>query len=182
MPSHLTGGDPDNEQLATSALEILAVAQRPLSILELGWALALDDPEAEMRTIEEVKDYVGEKRALSLLQPFLSQVDFEDVKRNQVRLVHQSLKELILRDFPSNWAQLQNIAEASKADKRRIQQRQSKVEAALPRICVKYLLLDEFNRNGLFSKERETAQRLEELPGSDCWATPAMMTSNETLW
>lgn len=163
--THLTGDDPDNEQLITSALEILAVARRPLSILELGWAMALNVPCTETRTVEEVTDNVDEKRALSLLQPFLSQVDFQDVKRSQVRLVHKSLKELILRDVPSNWAQSQNIAEVSQASKQRVQQRQSKLEAALLRICVKYLLFDEFDQIDLFSKDQETVQTLEGLPG-----------------
>ena len=36
-----TGGDEENERLVARALEILAVARRPLSILELGWASAL---------------------------------------------------------------------------------------------------------------------------------------------
>lgn len=162
--AQLTGDDPDNEQLATSALEILAVARRPLSILELGWALALIDPCADTRTMDELKDHVDADRALSLLQPFLSQVDFQDVKRSQVRLVHQSLKVLILQNAPSIWAQSQNIAEASRTDKRRVQQRQPKLEAALLHVCVKYLLFDEFDEMDLFSKDQEAVQTLEGLP------------------
>ena len=163
--AHVTAGDLENEQLATSALEILAVARRQLSILELGWAVALNNPCAETRTVEELKDYVDERRVFSLLQPFISLVDFQDVKRRQVRLLHQSLKELILRDVPSNWAQSQSIAKSSLANKRHGQQRQSKLEAALLYVCVKYLLFDEFDQNDLFSEEQETAQTLDELPG-----------------
>ncbi|KAL8707336.1 MAG: hypothetical protein Q9225_007773, partial [Loekoesia sp. 1 TL-2023] len=158
--THLVGGDSDNQQLASNALEILAVARRPLSILELGWAIALNDPCVEVQTVEALRDYVDEKRALSLLQPFLSQIDFQDVKKNQVKLVHHSLKELILREAPSNWARSQNSA-----NERHVQQRQPKLEAALLRICVRYLLLDDFDQNDLFSEEGETAQRLQELPG-----------------
>ncbi|KAL8847007.1 MAG: hypothetical protein Q9221_007920 [Calogaya cf. arnoldii] len=159
--AHLVGDDLDNEQLASNALEILAVARRPLSILELGWAVALNDPcTGVVPTVEALKDYVDEKRVLSLLQPFLSQVDFQDVKKNQVKLVHHSLRELILREIPSNWAQSQNIP-----DERRLQKRQSELEAAMLRVCVKYLLLDDFNQNDLISGEGATAQRLQELPG-----------------
>ncbi|KAL8753763.1 MAG: hypothetical protein Q9199_004811 [Rusavskia elegans] len=158
--AHQVRDDADNEQLASNALEILAVARRPLSILELGWAVSLNDPYAEVRTVEALKDYVDEKRALSLLQPFLSQVDFQDVKKNQVKLVHHSLKELILRGVPSNWTQSQTTA-----DERRVQKRQPELEAAMLRVCVKYLLLDDFNQSGLFSEEAETVQELHELPG-----------------
>ncbi|KAL8836220.1 MAG: hypothetical protein Q9170_002997 [Blastenia crenularia] len=158
---HQVEDDFDNEQLASTALEILAVARRPLSILELGWAIALNDPCAEVRTLEALKDYVDERRALSLLQPFLSQVDFQDVKKYQVKLVHHSLKELILREVPSDWAESSHVV-----DGQRVQQRQPELEATMLRLCVKYLLLDAFDQNDLFSEEGERAQRLQELPGT----------------
>ena len=160
-----TGSDPANEQVTMSALQILAVARRPLSILELGWAVALNDPDANIRTLMQLKACVDEKRALDLLQPFLSQVDFEDDKKRQVRLVHQSLKELILRDAPFDWGRSQNTARESHAHKQRIHQRQSKLEANLLHVCVKYLLFDEFDEKNLLSDEQETIQSLEEIPG-----------------
>lgn len=162
--AHETGDDPANEQLATSALEIIAVAQRPLNILELGLAVVLNDPCAEIRTVEQLKEHVDERRVLSLLQPFLLPVDFEDVKKRQVRLVHQSLKELILRDAPSNWSRSQTTAKGLKANKQLIRQRQPKLEASLLRVCVKYLLFDEFDQNDLLSEEQKTVQSLEEMP------------------
>lgn len=159
--AHQVGDDLDNEQLASNALEILAVARRPLSIMELGWAVTLNDVCAEVRTVKELEDYVDEKRALSLLQPFLSQIDFQDVRKFQVKLVHQSLKELILREVPSNWARSQNMA-----DERRVQKRQPELEAALLRKCVKYLLLDDMDQNDLFSEESANAQLHQELAGA----------------
>ncbi|KAK5207557.1 hypothetical protein LTR41_006601 [Exophiala xenobiotica] len=141
--AHQTGDDSTNEQLVTSALEILAVAQRPLSILELVWAIALNDPCAEIETLEEIKDWVDEKRALGLLQPFLPQIDLEDVKKRQVTLVHQSLKELILRHAPCNWGHPQTTAEGF--DKQRIWPRQPELQASLLHACVKYLLFSEFD-------------------------------------
>ncbi|KAL8901698.1 MAG: hypothetical protein Q9207_005067 [Kuettlingeria erythrocarpa] len=159
--AHQVGDDFDNEQLASTALEILAVARRPLSIVELGWAVALNDACADVRTVNALQDYVDEKRALSLLQPFLSQIDFQDVKKCQVKLVHQSLKELILQEVPSNWARSQNMG-----DERRVQNRQPELEAALVRKCVKYLLLDDMDQNDLFSKERERAQVHQQLAGA----------------
>ncbi|KAL8927590.1 MAG: hypothetical protein Q9172_001300 [Xanthocarpia lactea] len=159
--AHLVGGDPDNERLASNALDILAVARRPLSILELGWALAVNDLCAEVRTVVALQDYVDEKRALSLLQPFLSEIDEQDVKKHQVKLVHHSLKELILRrDVPADWAQSQDIA-----NERRLQQRHSKLEAGLLHVCVKYLLLDEFDQKDIFSEEEERVQDFQALLG-----------------
>ncbi|KIW89922.1 uncharacterized protein Z519_09352 [Cladophialophora bantiana CBS 173.52] len=100
--AHATENDAANAQVATSALQVLAVARRPLSILELSWAVALSDPRADMRTLVQPEACVDKRRVLNLLQPFLSQVDFEDDRKRQVRLVHQSLKELVLRDAPSH--------------------------------------------------------------------------------
>jgi hypothetical protein len=162
--AHATENDPANEQVATSALQILAVARRPLSILELGWAVALDDPCTDIRNLAQLKGCVDERRTLSLLQPFLSQVDFEDDKKRQVALVHSSLKELILQDDPVNWGRSPEGARESQAHQQRVQQRQSKLEATLLRVCVKYLLFDEFDERNLFSDEQETIQSLEEMP------------------
>ncbi|KAK5232289.1 hypothetical protein LTR47_006502 [Exophiala xenobiotica] len=161
--AHQTGDDSTNEQLVTSALEILAVAQRPLSILELVWAIALNDPCAEIETLEEIKDWVDEKRALGLLQPFLPQIDLEDVKKRQVTLVHQSLKELILRHAPCNWGHPQTTAEGF--DKQRIWPRQPELQASLLHACVKYLLFSEFDQNDLFSEEQDIVQSFDEMPG-----------------
>ncbi|OAP59319.1 hypothetical protein AYL99_06617 [Fonsecaea erecta] len=161
--AHQTGDDPTNEQLVTSALEILAVAQRPISILELAWAIALNDPCAEIETLEELKDSVDGERALGLLQPFLPQIDLEDVKKRQVTLVHQSLKELILRHAPCDWGHPQTTAED--IDKQRIRRRQPELQASLLHACVKYLLLSEFDQTDLFSEEQETVQSFDEMAG-----------------
>ena len=163
--AHETGDDPAIEQLAAGALEILAVARRPLTILEFGWAVALNDRCGMIRTVEKLKDSVDERKVLTLLQPFLLQVDFEDVKKRQVRLVHESLRDLILQYVPSDWGRSHNTARESMADNNRIEQRQPKLEASLSRLCVEYLLFDDFDQKALFSEEQETIQTLEELPG-----------------
>ncbi|KAL8764965.1 MAG: hypothetical protein Q9209_007792 [Squamulea sp. 1 TL-2023] len=159
------GDDSDNEQLVLNALEVLAVARRPLSILELGWAVNLNDRCDDIRTVKALEDYVDEKRVLSLLQPFLSQLDFQDVRKSQVILVHHSLRELVLREVPSKWAQMQNIA-----DKRRVEKQHPELEAAILRMCVKYLLLDEINQNDLLPAEGETYLWYLDLPGAEIYA------------
>jgi hypothetical protein len=156
--------DPEGEQVATTALEILAVARRPLSICELSWAVALSNPDAEPRTVDELQNSVDESQVLRLLVPFISRVDFQDVRKSQVTLVHKSLKDLILLDVPSNWMMSKCTTAASTRDKQRILLRQPKLEACLLRTCIKYLLFDEFDQKTLFSNEQETAQGLVDLP------------------
>ncbi|KIW52361.1 hypothetical protein PV05_08003 [Exophiala xenobiotica] len=160
-----TGGDPDNEELVTNALEILAVARRDLSILELAWAMALRDSSTTVSTVEGLKDYVDSERVLSLLQPFLFQLDFEDAQKRQVRLVHASLTELVQLAAPSDWSQSQNPAKDSDINKRSTQQRMLRLEAALLCTCVKYLLLDEIDQIDLLSEEQEGIITFEALPG-----------------
>ena len=75
-----------NEHLATCALETLAVARRPLSILELGWAVALVDPVIESQSLSQLESCVDAVRVLNLLQPFLLRIDFENHKKRQVML------------------------------------------------------------------------------------------------
>ena len=165
-------GEEENETLATRALETLAVAKRPLSILELGWALAFEDipkDDASDMKVQELEGWVDEKRVLNLVQPFVGHVDFDDVKKRQVMLVHQSLKLLILRRPPSAWERLGNLDKMSKTEKMQMEQRQSELEAQLLAICVRYLLLNEFDDGemALFSEDQQQAEILTHLPQGD---------------
>ena len=150
--THLTK-DEENRRLATYALEILAVAARPLSILELGWAVTLHDPYTSTQTMDELKACVDEERVMRLLQPFISQVKFTDLKSHQVRLVHESLQQLILQADPSSWTQPQAFLKPSKLSKPNIESRKSELEAAMLGLCVAYLLFDEIEKSNLHSDE-----------------------------
>jgi Ankyrin repeats (3 copies) len=161
--AQMTADDSDNELVAGFALEVLAVAQRPLSILEFGWAVALSDSMGEVRLVEELQDYVDAQRVLSLVQPFISQLDFKDIRRRQVRLVHHSLKTLILRETPLNWAMLPKNNSMSQKEKQRVTLRQGKLESSLLRLCVKYLLLDDFDQRDLFSYDQQIALEFSHL-------------------
>ena len=161
--AQMTGDDSENELIAGVALEVLAVAQRPLSILELGWAIALSDSMGDVNSVEELQDYVDAERVLSLVQPFISQVDFKDVRRRQVRLVHHSLKTLILQETPPKWAMLPKNNSVSQKEKQHVTLRQGKLESSLLLLCVKYLLLDDFDQRDLFSTDQQTAQIFDEL-------------------
>ncbi|KAK4042994.1 hypothetical protein C8A01DRAFT_44062 [Parachaetomium inaequale] len=137
--SRYTSNEPENQRLATAALEILAATRRPLSILELAWAVALGAAREAVPTVDALAKLVDHQRVLSLVQPFVVHVDFSDVTRRQVKLAHQSVKEFIAP----------------------VQQRIESLEAGMLDICIRYLLLRDIGRVALFSDEHLA---IEELP------------------
>ena len=169
----VTERDEENMRLAGSALEILAVTRRSLSILELGWASALIEcsefisPET---TVDELAGWVDEKRVLSLIQPFLSQVDdVGDLRKPQLKLAHHSLKVLILRCAPSDWEGARNLDNTAWFRKTGVEPRQAELEARLLGACVRYLLLERFDdvKTKLLSDDDEQIQVLAGLPQGD---------------
>lgn len=90
--------DPENLKLSSTALKLLAVAYRPLSICELAWAVALGMAQ-NVTTVEALGRLVDHQRVMSLIHPFMARVDFNDVKKHQVRLSHQSMKEFIIKEW-----------------------------------------------------------------------------------
>lgn len=112
--------------------------------------------------VRELEDLVDEEQILSLLHPLLDRVDTKDGKGCQFRLVHHSLKELVLQSEPSTWYDLER--DAAKSPEPAQPQREAKLEAALLRLCTKYLLFDEFNHIELLSSEEKVVQDFAELP------------------
>lgn len=159
--SRCTSNDLENQKLATTALEILAISRRPLSILELAWAVALGTSQKGVTTVAALAKLVDHQRVMSLIQPFVAHVDFGDVKKRQVRLVHQSVKEFIIREWASNQPGLQGPATSTATNQRLIHQRTGSLEAGILDICIRYLLLDDFGNIDLFSEEQVA---IEELP------------------
>lgn len=90
--SRCTSNDPENELLANKALEILAVASRPFSILEFAWEVAMETAPPEVTT----SDWVDHQRLMWLIHPFLGLLDFNDLEKRQVRLIHHSVKAFIV--------------------------------------------------------------------------------------
>ena len=86
--SRCISNDPDSEKLVTIALEVLAITRRPLSILELAWAVALGSAQKKVTTIATLAELVNPQRVIGLIQPFVTHIDFNNVKKRQVRLVH----------------------------------------------------------------------------------------------
>ncbi|KAF5873600.1 putative ankyrin repeat protein [Botrytis fragariae] len=161
--SRYTFKDPENQKLAIVALEILAITRRPLSILELAWAVLVDTYEEKDISMDVLSELVDHQRVIGLIQPFIAQIDFSDVRKHQVRLVHQSVKEFIFKELapdspgPGNLA----ISTQGEIDQVFIQQRTESLEAGIMNMCIKYLLLEHVGNADLFSEEQVA---IEELP------------------
>lgn len=66
--------DPENKELASTALKLLIITRRPLSILELVWTVALDTAK-HVTTIDALAKLVDHQRAMALIHPFIARFD-----------------------------------------------------------------------------------------------------------
>lgn len=89
--------DPENDELARTALKLLVVAHRPLSILELAWAVALGTAR-DLTTVHAIAQVVDHQRIMSLIYPFIARVDYEYPQKHQIRFVHQSVKVFAIEE------------------------------------------------------------------------------------
>ncbi|GKZ25938.1 hypothetical protein AbraIFM66951_002452 [Aspergillus brasiliensis] len=153
-----TSDEPENQELASTALKLLAVAYRPLSLLELAWAATLG--VAHVTTVDALASLVDYERIISLIYPFIARVDMSDVRRRQVRLVHQSVKEFILEKWTSNPPSAQGTS-LTATDQLMTTQRLRTLNAFMLDICIRYLLLDDIGNRDLFSQEQ---MAIAELP------------------
>lgn len=154
--SRNSSNDPENKELAAVALKLLAAACRPLSIQELTWAVALAVAQQEINTVTDLAQLVDYQRVMSLIYPFITRVDFTDLKKRQVRLVHQSVKEFVVRD----WSYLEG-SHTLTASGQSIASRIKSLEGFMLDICIQYLLLQEVGTVPLFSEEQIA---IDELP------------------
>ncbi|KAF7948394.1 uncharacterized protein EAE97_003805 [Botrytis byssoidea] len=161
--SRYTFKDPENQKLAIVALEILAITRRPLSILELAWAVLVGTYDEKDISMDVLSELVDHQRVIGLIQPFVAQIDFSDVRKHQVRLVHQSVKEFIFKELAPDSPGPGNLAISTQGgiDQVFIQQRTESLEAGIVNICIKYLLLEHVGNADLFSEEQVA---IEELP------------------
>ncbi|UKZ78466.1 hypothetical protein TrVFT333_006206 [Trichoderma virens FT-333] len=155
----MCAGQQHNEKCLKRALETLAVAQRPLSLDELVYTVFIDINDNTHITIDELEEYAQSLNLLELIRPFISTIKIDGGKQIQLRLVHQSLKELILQAPPSEWNQV-----AQRDGKTGAISREAELHSNLLRRCVKYLLLDECERIDL-SSSFKTAHEDEHLRG-----------------
>lgn len=156
-----TSDEPENQELASTALKLLAVAYRPLSLLELAWAATLG--VTHVTTVDALASLVDHERIISLIHPFIARVDMSAVKRRQVRLVHQSVKEFILEKWSSNPPSAQGRS-LTGTDQLMSSRRLRALNAFILDICIRYLLLDDIGNRDLFSQEQ---MAIAELPQDD---------------
>ncbi|KAI2719140.1 hypothetical protein CBS147318_4250 [Penicillium roqueforti] len=158
-----SSNDLENLKIASTALKILAIINRNLSILELSWVVALGTTQ-HVTTVDALAKLVDHQRVMRLIHQFIAPVEFRDVRKHQVRLVHQSVKEFVLKNFVSNqpW---RHGPISREPDDMILDQRYESLQAFILDICARYLLLEDIGRRTLFSEELVA---IAELPqGSD---------------
>ncbi|KAF4124385.1 NACHT domain [Geosmithia morbida] len=159
--SRYTSGELENEGLASAGLKLLAVARRPLSMLELAWAIALATARREVTTVTALADLVDHQRVLGLMHPFISRVDYSDTGKRQVQLIHQSVKEFILDDL----AQTQAPTVPAETGQLLCDRPAEMLEAMATDICIRYLLLHDVDAINLFSEEQMAIAELPQEAG-----------------
>ncbi|KAL7813519.1 hypothetical protein V8C44DRAFT_47744 [Trichoderma aethiopicum] len=142
----LSSGLPENEEYLQRALETLAVARRPLSSDELAYAVFLEmDGESPM-TMAELEESAHSMNLLDLIRPFVSAVTVKDEKHAQLRLLHQSLKELVMQAPPSSWSLVGKLGWKDQAVRRK-----GELNGHLLNRCIRYLLFDECGKIDFYS-------------------------------
>jgi hypothetical protein len=149
---------PENNASATTALKILAVTRRPLSILELTWAVALGTSRREFTTVAALGKAVDVERLMSLIYPFISRIDFSDRKKRQIQLVHQSVREFIMEEWTDQ--SCLRTPDSTTPDQVPSQQCVHGLEKFLLDICMRYLALNEIGTNKIFSATELAIQAL----------------------
>lgn len=137
--------DANIEDYLEKALETLAVARRPLSQKELYYAVHIDDSY----TMPELDEAALSLNLFSFIRPFVSTINEESADGPQLRLIHQSLKELVLQGPPSTWGEVKNRRGGSRA--KEVKERRAKLNGDLLGRCIKYLLYNECQDKSLLS-------------------------------
>ena len=157
--SRCTSNDDENQKLAITALKILAVSQRPLSILELAWAVSLSLDQNVM-TVDALAELVDHQRVMDLIHPFVASPDYAELRKPQVRLTHQSVKD---------WVDKQPIPKGSTLKETDQMDHTSKTpDAFMLDICMRYLLLDDIGNKDLLSEEQAAFAELPQISELSC--------------
>ena len=144
-------------RVASAALKILAVASRPLSILELSWAATLGVAGPEVTTVSALAQLVDHQKLLSLIRPFLFEIDPSDLKMRQVLLAHESFRKFIVDHSP---LEPQTGTLSAPKKKPTTHEPLESLQSYMLNICVRYLLLDEIDELDLFSEKQVALQHL----------------------
>lgn len=158
--SRCTSDDHENRQLAITALKILAVSQRALSILELAWAVTLSVAQ-NVTTVDVLAKLVDRQRVMGFIYPFIASPNYEELRTPQVRLTHQSVREWVFN--------LPNPKGSASKETDQMEHSFQNLDAFMLDICTKYLLLDDIGNKNLFSEEQAAFAELPQFfgPSSD---------------
>jgi hypothetical protein len=118
--------------------------------------VALATAPHEVTTIAALARLVDHESVMSLIHPLITLIDHIDVGKRQVRLVHQSVKEFIARD----WHLFPDPATSTVSDRKNMYQHIQSSEAFIREVCINYLLLDEIGSFHLFSEEQVAINEL----------------------
>jgi Cdc6-like AAA superfamily ATPase len=174
----------ENRMILSDSLEIMAGALRPLTPMELTWAVTLKGLDRERRrdeSSEELSKVKDDFDILSLLGSFLmSSSDINSTKGvNHMQFVHQSLKEAILVCDPKKWntKDTDNVSDFRSFDEL-CRNRRKALHQVLLDLCVddimrddiestpndqEYLLNQEFRAIGGFHDEDDDAEILKDF-------------------
>jgi len=162
-----------NRRFLSAALEILVTVRRPVDILELvyGTAVALEiqDTPADRPALSKLSQVaslsdIDVDRLTDLIGPFVmslrnrssSDKTFRVVSGKPIVPVHASLTEWTRLVPPLQWKDNLGLADLDVRRREELQKhRNGALEGTLLRICMTYLLLDDFNHRYVFTAWQE---------------------------
>ncbi|KAM0744009.1 hypothetical protein ACQRIT_001323 [Beauveria bassiana] len=148
----------ENHALAHLALKFLAATQRNLSIMELTCGVTLGICPESATTVSEIETLMDWERVMSIIQPFIGEVDFKDLRKRQIRLVHQSVKEFIVTESKS--VGFGGESSVLQPGEDLVGQHFEPLERTILDLCIRYLLLDDIAAQPLFSESQAAIMEL----------------------
>ncbi|KAI7547328.1 hypothetical protein KC331_g5078 [Hortaea werneckii] len=153
----VVAGEETNRKTLGLCLDLLAGAQRPLTLRELSYAAETSRGETGERvtSLGKIRDLEDHKRILHLVRPFIGGISNGEIDPNtSITLVHQSLRQTIMRSPPREWIEVA-LGNKTQNDK---PVREAELNGLLLRHCMDYLLLEEFDKQELINATEEEAQ------------------------
>lgn len=137
--------EPSNAESIQYALETLAIAFRPLQAEELAYAVILRNRDTdEVGTIREMDEEVEAeaKSLVKLIRPFVTASGPQTAGEPRLRLIHQSLRELVLYGTTDSWKSIGD-GYGHRPTKNSLLERPLELNNLLLQCCIRYLLFDE---------------------------------------
>lgn len=153
----------DSLHKISAALQLLAVARRHLSILELAWAVAISKADPTVRTIAEIEQLVYYEETKMIIQRIFPYLDLDDLRRRQVSLPHTAAGSIVIQAWNSDQEESDGPRRIVSPGKSIVLTSDSDmdIERKMLQLCMRYLLLDEVDSMVLLSQEQNA---MEELP------------------